>query len=264
MKKSLFILFAACVLAACQPGDEERAAEYITRGEQQIAAGEWNSALTTLDSVDALFPKLIDARRSAKHLKDSIAYMQAVRSLEYVDAQLTVAEQRLDSLLDIFVFEKDEKYQSTGNLFAKRLLSNGNDERSFLQAFVNEKGVPFVRSVYYGSKSLNHSDVSVSVGDEATTSVTAIKSSHAFENHEFLTFEGDNALTLLTFVANHTQDKIKVTLKGDGESSYVINSADAQALAQTYELALAFADVNTLRHNADMAQHTIGKWENRQ
>lgn len=249
------------MLVSCKPTDEERAREYITRGEQLIANDEWNNALNTLDSVDILFPKLVSLRREAKHLKDSIAYMEAMRSLEYNDQLLAVAEHQLDSLKPLFVFEKDTAYQTIGNMLPKRLLSASNAERSYLQAYVTEDGRPFVRSIYCGTKKLNHTNTKLSVGDEATTEVTAIKAPHIFENHEYLTFEGDDAMTLLTYIDNHSADKISVTLTGDDTYKYVLNPADIKALQQTCQLAITFRDVNTLRRNADKAQYTIAKWK---
>ncbi len=262
MKKTLIILLSACLFASCQPSDEELAKGCIERGGLLIAQGEWNAALNTLDSVDTMFPKLVSARREAKFLKDSIGYMQALRSLEYTDSQLLIAEPKLDSLLNLFELQKDEKYQTEGTLLSRRFMSSGNSERTFLQASVSEKGQPFVRSVYYGSKPLNHTDLSIAAAEDATTHITAIKAPHVFDNHEFLTFEGDNAMELLKFVANHEREKLKVTISGDSQFSYFITAGDATALTQTYELALAFSDVNTLRRNADAAQFTIAKWKN--
>ena len=264
MKRLIIYFLVLCAFVCCTSHEEQDARGYINRSEQYIAAGEWNNALMTLDSVDIMFPKLVAMRREAKHLKDSIAYMQAQRSIEYNDALLETAESKLDSLMQLFVFEKDTAYQKVGNLIAKRLLSASNSERSYLQAYVTEDGRPFVRSVYFGSKQINHNDVSVSAGDEANTNITAIKPAHQFENHEYLTFEGDDALTLLMFIDGHAADKMTVTLSGEGSYKYALNPADIAALRQTCQLAVAFKDVNTLRHNANVAQHTIAKWQQKQ
>ena len=61
--KKIIPLLLILMLVSCKPTDEERAREYITRGEQLIANDEWNNALNTLDSVDILFPKLVSLRR---------------------------------------------------------------------------------------------------------------------------------------------------------------------------------------------------------
>ena len=251
----------ALALISCQPNEEQQARAYINRGTQQIDNGEWNNALTTLDSVDILFPKLVNMRREARHLKDSIAYLQAQRSLEYNDAMLNDAEQLLDSLLQAFTLEKDTAYQKYGNLILPAMRSVNNSQRSFLQAFVSEDGHPFVRSVYCGSKKLNHTNLLITANDEANTEVTAIKAPHIFEGHEYLAFENDDAMNLLTFIDNHGSDKIKVIISGEDTYSYQLTANDIKALQQTCSLAIAYNDVNTLRHNANAAQNVIAKWQ---
>ena len=78
MKKILFFLLAAMLLMACNK------------------------------------PSPAEQRRAEKHVRDSIALTEQERSLTYYQSQLDALMPQVDSLLPLFKYEKNEKYQDHG------------------------------------------------------------------------------------------------------------------------------------------------------
>ena len=61
-----------------------------------------------------------EQRKQQKHIQDSIALSEQERSLEYYQSQRELLEPQADSLLALFKYEKNEKYQDHGNYVMER------------------------------------------------------------------------------------------------------------------------------------------------
>lgn len=59
-------------------------------------------------------PSRVEAHRAEKHQRDSIALMEQERSMAYYQSQLEVLQPKADSLLPLFAYEKNAKYQDHG------------------------------------------------------------------------------------------------------------------------------------------------------
>ena len=59
-------------------------------------------------------PSAADIRRAEKHQRDSIALTEQLRTLDYYQSQLDILVAQADSLLPLFKYEKNPKYQDYG------------------------------------------------------------------------------------------------------------------------------------------------------
>ena len=59
-------------------------------------------------------PSRVEAYRAEKHQRDSTALMEQERSMAYYQSQLEVLQPKADSLLPLFAYEKNAKYQDHG------------------------------------------------------------------------------------------------------------------------------------------------------
>lgn len=84
MKKILYIVGAAVLLAGCQPK-----------------------------------PSPAEVYRAEKHQKDSVALAEQERSMVYYQEQLEQLQPKADSLLKLFQYERNEKYQDHGVYVAR-------------------------------------------------------------------------------------------------------------------------------------------------
>ena len=64
-------------------------------------------------------PSAVEQHRAEKHERDSVALVNQQRSLEYYQAQLEELSPQADSLLALFKYEKNEKYQDHGYYVVK-------------------------------------------------------------------------------------------------------------------------------------------------
>ena len=59
-------------------------------------------------------PSKVEQYRAEKHVRDSIALVEQQRSLAYYETQLDLLLPKADSLLPLFKYEKNDKYQDHG------------------------------------------------------------------------------------------------------------------------------------------------------
>ena len=59
-------------------------------------------------------PSRVEAYRAEKHVRDSIALVEQAQSMDYYQSQLVLLQPKADSLLALFAYEKNNKYQDHG------------------------------------------------------------------------------------------------------------------------------------------------------
>nr|MBP8783191.1 hypothetical protein [Paludibacter sp.] len=220
-----FRIFSAvafvAVFASCNGGEspEKQADKKLLEIEQLIADNDWATARLKIDSIHTLFPRLVDKRKIAVALADTISRRESARMLAYCDSILPVKKAEADSLMKYFRFEKDEKYQEVGNYVYKSQITEQNTGRNYLKCYVDEKANFYLVSNVGGSR-INHRNVMVSAGDGfATTENDSVAKGvfHSFttdgQYFESLTFTNADG-GIGGFIAANRNEKIKVTLLG--------------------------------------------------
>ena len=89
----------AMFMAACSGGGAaDKAKELYNQAEQLDEAGEYQSALALLDSIDRAYPAAVDVRREAMQLRPRVLEKLTVKQLEAADSIAAVDAWHLDSL----------------------------------------------------------------------------------------------------------------------------------------------------------------------
>ena len=262
-KQFIFIPLILFVFVACQPTDQERATTLYSEAHTLVDNGQWRQARIVLDSLHNTYPKQVAQRRLAKALEDSITYLEAQRTLAYVDTLLPPLMEQADKLIKRFKYEKNEKYEDYGR-YVHRLLSTGsNTSRNFLQAYVRDDRQTVVKSYYYGPTAMHQQSVTLQSEGE---SVIFQGHNHHFEDgahHEIMTLDNDIALSLLNFVSTHHNARIRVEGKGDKVSRnwvYYLNEKEREALSDTYQLGFLMKDINRLEQMQRVANAQINHY----
>lgn len=252
MKSIIFSVLVLCsILVACnskrqQEQDADRRLKHI---EQLLASNSLNAAKIELDSIHALFPGLISKRRIAAALQDTVARRECARNLLYCRQILPVRLHVIDSLQKAFHFEKNEKYQDVGNYVYKSLVTESNMNRSYLKAYVDEQANLFLVSNYTGAKILHSSVEVASQGVFSHTDTLDVNGPdfHSFDDGgthwETLTFKNENDRGVLSFISQHSDLPVRVTLYGHKSYGYELTRQDKVALSATYHLWMAMKDV---------------------
>ena len=243
----LVLLFLSGVFADCsKPTERQLASERVEAARQMIADNRFNAAKLQLDSVHLLYPRCVEQRKTANHLKDTIMLVEAERTLQYYDSLLEQLQLRADSVMTYFDYDKDERYQTTGNYVNRSLspkLNNGN----FLQAQVSDAGELVLRSFYTGEVAINHTGLKISVADNFTQLRGSNYHFLSDGHHEILTCQGEQALQALQLIAAEQSGKITVTLIGDKKNvSYQLSDNAKKALTQTLQLYYLLSDIKSL------------------
>ena len=258
---------AALVCVACsteKSRQDQAARQLLERSRQLVDDGQYNAAKISLDSIHDGFPRLVDRRRAAAALMDSIRYLESLQTIAYTDTAIASLEAQLDVLNKDFVYERDDKYQTRGNLFHQRLKpQSGGITRSFLQPYVGEDMHVYVRSIYRGGKALHHDAVQLSSANDFARS-GAVFRRHDYDlddqHYEIVTFRDADADALLRFFATHDGADVSVELTGSDTQSYRLSAADVKALTQCAQLADVVTQLNLMRRQASQAADYVARY----
>ena len=209
-------------------------------------------------------PSKADIKRQKMREKDSLEYVQALRTRAYSDSLLQVLLPEVDPLLKNFQYEKDSAYEDNGHYVHKLLRTDKNTARNYLQAYVTDNRRLTLQSYYYGSAPIDQHSIRLTF-DEGY--VEAEGTNHRFEVegvHEVLTIPEADALRLLEQIAAHTESRMQVKLQGRHEQVYYLQLNEKLALADTYRLAVLMSDISTLEHAIRVSEKQIEKYQNKQ
>ncbi len=247
-------------LSACSKSDAELAQERVEEARTLVQNNQLNQAKILLDSVHTLYPKEVPSRRAAKHLNDSITYLEAQRTLAYSDSMLQTLLPQVDPLLKKFRYEKNDKYEDEGKYVHYLLKTTSNTSRCYLQCYVSDQRKTSLKSYYFGAKPIQQERITLTANE---MSVDFSGTQHSFEAegwYEILTLDEEHALQLLNFISAHKQDRIKVTLSGKSNYIYYLQANEKEALEQTYLLGTLMRDIRRLEENINIANKQIARY----
>ena len=255
-KHQISIIFIVLLLLfSCDSREKQQkqADNRLKHIEQLIRKNALNAAKIEIDSIHLLFPRMVDKRRAAEALEDTVVRLESARTLAYCDSILPIKVQEADSIQKNFRFEINSKYQQIGNYVYKTQRTENNTNRTYLKAFVDENADFYLVSNYCGVK-IEHCSVEVSVNDlfaKTDTIDTSNASNHSFTDAgtrwETVTFKNEADHGVTAFIAQYPLEKIKVTLRGKKTYSYSLESSDKKAITESYHLWIVKKDVAQLR-----------------
>jgi len=273
--KNIFRISIICIsitlFISCNSHEkqEKQAAERIKHVEQLISKNAYNAAKIEIDSIHFLFPRLVDKRRIASSLEDTIVCLESARTLAYCDSILPTKQREADSIQRNFRFEKNDKYQELGNYVYKTQQTENNANRIYLKTFVAENADFYLVSNYCGGE-IKHSSVEVSVNDifaHTDTINTSNSLNHSFNDGgthwEAVTFKNNADKGVSAFIAQYASMRIKVTLYGKKSYVYYLADTDKKAITETYHLWVIKNDVAKLQKEIKKATLKIERIKNR-
>jgi hypothetical protein len=270
-KTQLFVFLLILFFVSCNKtqSDEKLADERLNRIEQFINENAFNTAKIQIDSIHSLFPRLVEKRRIAAALYDTIVRRESARTLAYCDSILPIKKREAESIQQNFRFEKNPAYQQIGNYVYKSMGAESNANRTYLKTYVDENADLYLVSNHTGAK-IEHISVKVSVDDLfAQTDTVKLSSSahHSFNDEgtyfESVTFKNDAEKGVTAFIAQFATMRIKVALLGKKNYTYFLTDADKKAIAETYHLWIVMKDVAQLEKEIKKAKLKIARIKQR-
>ena len=204
-------------------------------------------------------PSRADQMRRDMYVKDSLQYVQALRTRAYSDSLLQTLLPTVNPLLAQFRYEKEEGYEDHGRYVHRQLVTDRNTARNYLQAYVTDDARLVLQSFYYGARPLEQRALRIAVEEGFQE---AEGTNHSFEaegRHELLSLTPDDSQRLLGLVASHSQQRVRVTLVGKREQVYYLQTNEKQALTETLQLAKLMQDIASLERSVRTADRQIEK-----
>jgi len=271
MKKIISVALVLLTLSSCssreaQERDAEKRLKHI---EQLIAGNALNAAKIEIDSIHSLYPRLVDKRKIAVALEDTIIRRESSRTLAYCDSILPLKLHQADSIQRNFRFEKNDKYQQFGNYVYKTQQTESNSNRNYLKAYVDENADFYLISNYFGGK-IEHTSIELSANDlyvHTDTLSTSNSAYHSFNDGglhwESLVFKNEDDKGVAAFIAQNSTLRLKVTLYGKKSFVYYLADADKKAITETYQLWIVKKDVLQLKKEIKKATLKIERINHR-
>ncbi|MFZ4581744.1 MAG: hypothetical protein ACOYM7_03745 [Paludibacter sp.] len=267
MKRTIFfhLIVISVILIACnsKDNDENEADIRLNTIKELINDNKLNEAKTNIDSIHILFPRLVEKRKMAVALNDTIILRESYRTLKYSTQILPAIKHAYESILTDFRFEKNTKYTEAGKYVYKSQLTEQNTGRNYLRCEVFENNDVFLVSEYSGPK-LNHFAIQAESSGFSAVSDTLKKGVlHTFtdggRNYENLTFRNETDCGLTAFISEHYRLPIKITLIGSRKFTYQLAESDKLAINRSYTLSKARKLMVKTENDLRISQQRIGK-----
>lgn len=267
MQQKIFLFLSIILLSSCssRKQEEKLADDRLANVRLLINENKLNEAKSEIDSVHLLFPRLVDKRKLAVALKDTIILRESYRTMNYCNKLLPDIKAAYEQLEKKFVFQKNEKYEETGKYIYKTQTGEQNTGRNYLKCEVDENGDFFISSMYSGSKINQYAVKAEAAGMEVITDPDTKNAGvlHTFNDgeryFEQLTFKNDADGGLTAFINSNKLLAIKVTLIGSKKISYTLAQTDKDAIVATYSFANARKLLRKTENDLRIAQQRIGK-----
>lgn len=261
MKKSLILLTSFCIsLTACQ-NIEKEASGRLDMARQAYEAGQYSEAKRQIDSIKILYPKAYETRRAGIYLMQDIELAEQQRTLAYLDSCLQAEQERLAGLTPRFVLEKDTAYQQTGRYLSPSQVIEKNLHRSFLRFQTDEDGTLSLTSIYCGRKSIHHTAVKVTAPDGTFAQTPSSKDSYETEDLgeriEKADYKQGEDGGVISFVALHAGQNLRVEYLGDATYATTLTRADRQAAADVSDLSRVLAAIARIKAQTEEAHQKI-------
>ncbi|MDR2145920.1 MAG: hypothetical protein LBE91_05615 [Tannerella sp.] len=255
----IFTIFAA----SC--GNEKEAKSLFDQAKSLYEDKQFAAAKNVLDSINILYPKEIEVRKSALTLMRQVERGESEQNIAYCDSLLPIREKELDTLKKGFIFEKDTAYNEIGNYIPPAMTVERNTERSYIRCGVNEEGEMYVASVYFGGRPLEHTGLKLSAANGTYAETPAIAYdggvNYRFTDNgnttEVVTYKGTNCKSIMDFIHVNIKERIKAEYTGGKPFSLTISENDKKAIQSTYELALVLSEINALKKEKARSEKRI-------
>lgn len=249
----LLLAITALLLSGCGKTKEARA--YLDEAQGLYENQHFEAAKLEIDSIRTLYPQEVDVLKDALVLMRLIERSQSERNIAFCDSLTPIRLQEAEQLKKGFVFEKDSVYDEIGNYIWKQLTIERNVQRSYIRCGVDEKGVMYLASVYYGSRPLNHTGLKLSTPDGAYAETIAVPydggMNYRFKDEgnttEVVTYKKEKCIDAVNFVYG-AGDKIRIKAEYTGGTAYTLylSESDKQAIKATYDLSVVLSDIEAM------------------
>ncbi len=269
-KKSIITLIILSILAiACGPSKQELAQKLLTEAGEAMSTNDYNSARLKVDSINLLYPEQIEEIAAGQKMMLQIELTQLQQSLTYYDTLLIKRNDESETLKKNFVFQSGKFEGYVGTYIHKRQQVGNSHDRSYVRAYLDEKGEFYISSRYHGKSHISHN--SIKVYDAGLFAETEKIAESSFDNRAFddgedcwetVNYRNGTDNGVVSFIVNNYDKTLKAQFIGKKHYYIVLESYDKEAIRDAYNLSLIIKEINELTKNKAEAEKRISTLKN--
>lgn len=255
--KSIFIISILLSIGACGNSDTENAQKLIYDANIAIKEGNYNQAITLLDSLDYNYPKEIDARRKAMNLRPQVIEKMVINEIEHNDSLLIELQKQKKDLDNMFNFINNtqlvEGYYIAKSDKSKIMTNTG------IQSRISPNGNLYIISTIVDKK-CNHTSFSLTLnGENASTGSVNINNERNYRsgNIESVTFLFDECQSICDLALKHPNSKGTITFIGKKQHSITLTPQQTKTLVNTYKYSTILSDINKAISNRYLLEQKL-------
>lgn len=237
------ILLAAAAMTSCGDSQKDKAMQLSVSAENEVKAGNYEAAVSILDTLDSRYASQVEVRRSAMKFRAMAVEGLTLRRIQVVDDTLAVLTQSLDNYATRFDYVANPGNNLGGNYIAKTIAKDKSD----ILPRINDEGY-FTLSVTIPGRSIGFTSVRFIDGTSSmSTDAIAPTRLVKVENSEMTVLQQEDVTAAMEWLASHpttnayelvgTQKTIKQKLS-DRMHQTLIETWTFAADKQAYRLAL--------------------------
>jgi len=260
---ALFV-FAAALITACGPSKEELAQALLGSAETAMEASDFNAAKLKVDSINLLYPDEIEVIAAGQAMMQRIELDEQKQSLNYYDTLLVKRQADFDRLVKSFVYKEGKFEGYAGTYIHKRQQVKNSHDRSYVRAYLDEKGEFYISSRYHGKGHIYHN--SIKVYDSGLFAETEQIAESSFDNRSFddgedywetVNYRNGTDNGVVGFIVNNYDKTLKVEFKGKKHHYIVMESYDKEAIRDAYNLSLVIKELADLKASKAAAEKRV-------
>lgn len=267
--RSISLLVMSAVLVfSCGPSKEELAHALLDDAEIAMKEANFNEAKLKVDSINLLYPNQIEVIASGQRMMYKIELHEQKVSLAYYDTLLVTRQADFDRLEKSFVYKKGKFEGYAGTYIHKRQQVKNSHARSYVRAYLDEKGEFYISSRYHGKGHIHHN--SIKVYDSGLFAETQQIPESSFDNRSFddgedywetVNYRNNTDNGVVGFIVNNYDKTLKVEFKGKKHHYIVMESFDKEAVRDAYNLSLVIKEIAELKASKSEAEKRINDLE---
>ncbi len=245
-------------IASCSDNSDKAKAEaLLTEASEAISSGDFAKAITLTDSIKTAYPKEIDARREALHLKAKATEGLSLRQLESADSTLAMLGAKGDSLTRLVKFVQNP---IEGYYVGASVDPGAFHGTTGIQGRVSPGGDFYIISSIPVSKGVKSTSVSVSYGGETASTATVGYDGERNDRSlgaEIITFMGAECDDLGKFIYENRDKPLTLTFNGARSFSATLSADQISEIATLYEYASTIRDAKLAAIEKERLSRTL-------
>ncbi len=248
------VLFA---IVACGSGDRQNAEQLLAEAEHAIEHAEYSDAIALLDTIESTYPKQIDVRRKAMHIRPKAIEGATLKEIEKNDSAIVVLQSEYNQLSASFKTVSDPKLIEP-YIVAKKA-EKSLFETTGIQARITTDGDFYVITSLVGVP-IKHTSVSLIYnGGEVTTSVAEYDGDRNYRsgNTEMITFIKQECDTLGKFALDNEGRGLTLRFNGNKKHNVKLSKVDTDVFALTYKYSTIISDLKSAMRRKEFLEQQL-------